>query len=124
MKYKLIQRINPQQATASKKWFATPVMRSKVDIERLSKVISGRSSLTTGDIRSVIENLIDVLPEYLLNGDSVNLGKLGTLRVSFSSEGVDNTDTFVINMIKGQRILFTASPDLKRQLDNLKFERT
>jgi predicted histone-like DNA-binding protein len=73
-------------------------------------------------VSSVIENLIDILPKYLLMGKSVNLGDLGTLRVSFSSEGAVDQKQFDASKISGVKIRFTPSPKLKEQLRDLCFE--
>lgn len=54
---------------------------------------------------------------------SVKLGELGTLRVSFSSEGVEEESEFNVGLINGLKIIFTPSIELKSQLHNMKFEK-
>ena len=82
------------------------------------------SSLSRGDISSVIENLIDIMPKYLLMGKSVQLGELGTLRISFSSEGADSMSELNPDMVRGQKIIFTPGLLLKEILPRLTFELT
>jgi predicted histone-like DNA-binding protein len=72
----------------------------------------------------VIENLLDILPKYLLMGKSVNMGELGTMRVSFGSEGVENEKDFNANRISSVKIIFTPSVELKKQLADIHFELT
>ena len=121
MKYKLIQRANPQDRTKSK-WYASPVNEGKILKSDLAKEIVTVSALSRGDVSSVIENLLEILPKYLLMGKSVSLGELGTLRVSFGSEGVENEKDFIASKISGVKIVFTPGVELKKQLGNIHFE--
>jgi predicted histone-like DNA-binding protein len=82
------------------------------------------SSLSRGDVSNVIENIIDVISKYLMMGKSVNLGELGTFRISFSSEGVDSKDEFTVAKISGVRIVFIPSTELRKLLQDMRFEKT
>ena len=122
MDYKLVERINPLNRE-KKKWYATPVNNGKVTKTEVVKEIVNTSSLSRGDVSNTIENLIDIVPKYLLMGKSVKLGELGTLRLSFSSEGVEKQEAFNVKLIKGVRIVFTPSAEFKKSLKDIKFER-
>jgi predicted histone-like DNA-binding protein len=122
MKYKLITRANPQDRTQSK-WYASPVNEGKISKTGLAREIVGTSALSRGDVSSVVENLIDIIPKYLLMGKSISLGELGTLRVSFSSKGVEEQKDFGVNKISGVKIVFTPGIELKQQLHNIRFEK-
>lgn len=123
MKYRLTERGNPRDLTAPKKWYATPVNHGKVTMKDFSKEIAGRSSLTRGDIDSVLSNFLDELPTFLKLGHSVQLGNFGTLRLSFSSEGVETPEEFSARLIDKVKVIFTPSPDMKASMDGLKFEK-
>jgi predicted histone-like DNA-binding protein len=122
MKYRIIRRVNPLDR-GQEKWYASPVNDGRITKAEISKEIVGLSSLSRGDVSNVIESLLDVLPKYLLMGKSVNLGDLGTLRVSFSSEGVDGPNDFTASKIKGARVIFTPSVELKNALATLNYEK-
>ncbi len=122
MKYKLTKRANPQDRT-KEKWYASPVNDGKITKTDLTKEIVTLSSLSRGDVSNVIESLLEIIPKYLLMGKSVILGELGTLRLSFSSEGVEAVEQFRPTLIKGNRILFTPGVELKKNVGELKFER-
>ncbi|MDR2206149.1 MAG: HU family DNA-binding protein [Flavobacteriaceae bacterium] len=122
MKYKLIERGKPGDLTAPKKWYASPVKIGTVTQKTLGREIADRSSLTAGDVGNVIQNLLELLPYKLIEGNSVQLGDFGTFRVSFSSEGTDTQDAFHTEKIKGLKILFTPSPDFKKKLLDIQFE--
>jgi predicted histone-like DNA-binding protein len=123
MKYKLVERKNPQQPTAAGKLYAAPVNDGKVSQKEIAAEIVGISSLARGDVANVIDSLLDTVPKYLLMGKSVSLGELGTLRISFSSEGVATEEEFNVNKISGVRVLFTPSPELRKSIEDIKFEK-
>ncbi len=122
MKYKLVQRVKPSDPLAPKKWYANPVNAGRFTVKDFAKEIAGRSSLTRGDVENVLNNFLDQLPVFLRIGMSVQLGDFGTMRLSLSSEGVDDPDSFVSANIKGTRIIFTPSSELKKGLQGIRFD--
>ena len=123
MKYRLVERRNPTKPAAEKKLYATPVYSGKVMKKQIADDLVLISSLSRGDISSVIENLLDAIPKYLLKGYSVQLGDLGTFRISFSSDGADDANSFNVGMVRGKKILFTAGSAFKKILSELQFEK-
>ena len=123
MKYKLIQRVNLQDCSKSK-YYAQPVNDGKVSQKSIAADIVDLSSLARGDVSNVIESLLDTIPRYLIMGKSVNLGDFGTLRLSFSSKGVDNPKDFNTNMISGVKVIFTPSVEFKTALKKVRFEKS
>ncbi len=124
MKYKLIQKPNPLEPDSERKWYASPIKAGTINNYQLSKGIAAKSSMTRGAVLNVIENMVDEIPKYLTEGYSVNLNNLGTLRLSLSSEGVLDPDSFNDANIKNMRVVFTPSPEFKKTLQNIEFEKT
>ena len=122
MKYKFIKRANPQDRT-KQKWYVTPVNAGRVERKDLDKEIVNVSSLSRGDVSNAIENLLDIIPKYLLMGKSVKLGEFGTLRLSFSSKGVDQKEHFNVRMIGNVKVVFIPSPEFKKSLTDITFEK-
>lgn len=121
--YKLVEKGNPSDPTAPKKYYANHVNKGKKTLKDIKRDIEDKSSLSGGDISSVLENLVDQMPKYLLDGQSVSLGDFGTFRLSLSSEGALSPDEFVVGMIKNVRIIFTPGVLLKEAIAKAKFER-
>ena len=80
-----------------------------------SAVITKRLMRKTGKEKKEIKQLINELTEeyksILLEGNSVCVGDMGTIRVSFSSEGVENPEEFKNDMIHNIKLIFTPSID-------------
>lgn len=125
MKAKLITRKNPQDREAAPKYYAIPVYSGKVDVDFIARQISGRSSLTPGDVKNVLSNFLDELPTYMLMGYSVKLNELGTFRISFSSEGAvsPSKEDFTTSMIRNVKIIYQPDVAIKnRILDEITYE--
>lgn len=121
MKYKLIEKANPQNRE-QKKFYASAVNIGKKDIKAISKEIAGRSSLTRGDIENVLINFIDELPTYLKDGFSVKLGDFGTMRLSLSSEGAELAKDFKSTSIK-PKVVFTPGKEVKDAISKIEYVR-
>jgi predicted histone-like DNA-binding protein len=122
MQYKVIERTNPQNREEQKKWYANAVKSGNITTKTLAKKIADKSALPKGDVENVVSTLLDELPTLLTEGKSVKLGRIGSFRLSISSEGVDNKDDFKTHHIKGVRVIFTPSSDLKKALEDVIFE--
>ena len=120
MKIKMVQRKNPQKKSEVK-YYASPVNAGKKTLRDIAKDISGRSSLTRGDIENVLTNFMECLPSYLRDGFSVQLGEFGTMRLTLSSEGALNEKAFKTETIK-PRVTFTPGVELKAALRDNSYE--
>jgi len=123
MKYKLVERRNPTKPDDAKKWYASAVKAGTIDINRLAKEISTKSSLSRGEVLNIIETLLDAVPDYLKDGYTVSLGRFGSIRLTLSSEGIENRDNFNTSLIKGGHLILTPSVPLKTELQNIPLER-
>ena len=56
MRYKMTQRRNPVDPSAPKKYYASPVYNGKITKKEIADDLVLISSLSRGDISSVIEN--------------------------------------------------------------------
>jgi predicted histone-like DNA-binding protein len=119
----MIQRVNPQDRSYAK-WYAMPVNDGQISKTDITGELSAVSSLSRGDVSNVIENLIDILPKYLLMGKSVHLGEFGIFRLSFSSEGVETSDEFHAGKLTGIKVVFMPEKDFKRMLATIKLEKS
>ncbi|MDR0421659.1 MAG: DNA-binding protein [Proteiniphilum sp.] len=122
MKYRLVERGNPANPAEPKKWYANPVNVGKFMIRDFAKEIAGRLLLTRGDIENTLDNFPEELPAFLKIGMSIRPGEFGTLRLNLSSEGTDTPEAFNAACIKGVKVIFTPSMELKKALEDIPFE--
>jgi nucleoid DNA-binding protein len=62
------------------------------------------------------------LSVFLKLGQSVNIEGFGTFRVSITSDGTTTPEELNTRHVKGVKLLFLLSGDLKRNLEGLTFE--
>lgn len=85
-------------------------------LETMIPKIVDKSSLTAGDIRSVLLNFVSVMREELYNGRSVTVEGFGTFRLSASTTGSDRKEDCGVDSIKSVRIIFRAAVAIRPSL--------
>ncbi len=68
-----------------------------------------RSSLSIGDIRSVVQNFVEKLKEQLLEGKTVNIAGLGVFMLAAKSKGADKAEDITAKSVESVRICFQAN---------------
>ena len=123
-KYKLLKRNNPKDPDAPKKWYAAPLSEAAQDVKAMTRAATENTTVAPKELETALELLGNYAREQLLQGHTVRVADLGTLRVTFQSEGVENiTDYKAPGMIKNPRILFTPSKEFREAvIGNLQFE--
>lgn len=87
-----------------------------VDIEALAANIQKNCAMTKGDVKHVIEALMEEMQANLSNGDKVKLGQFGTFHMTFRCPGVETPDKCTVRNITRVNIRF--SPDKELRLVN------
>jgi predicted histone-like DNA-binding protein len=117
-KYKLTKRANPAKREDPMKWYAIPVVYEQLNTRALSREATDNTTLAPIEFESTMNLFAETLPKLLLKNFSVKVNEVGTFRLSFRSEGVEDITTFnAATMIKDPRIIFT--PD-KTLLENIR----
>jgi predicted histone-like DNA-binding protein len=122
MKYKTVSKMNPQDRSAARKYYAHPVYTGEIDLKRVASEIAALSSLSSGDVHNVLINFTEALPKYLKDGYKLRLGDFGIFKVSFSSEGVDDEKQIMPTHIRGRKVLYVPGKDIKTSLAGMHFE--
>ena len=124
IKFKAIERGEPGVAGGgTKKWYASPNMSGEKALDRLTRDIEKISTVSGADIRAVLYALVDVMKDALADGQIVRIGELGSLRVSFSSEGKATEKEVTAASIKQAKVIFTPGKDIKDTLATLTYEK-
>lgn len=112
--YKLVLRPSePGNKDSVKKYYAISKSTGLTDMKRLCKLISARSTVSSADVKAVLDNLNYVLDLELQDGRIIQLGEFGNFRFSVSSDGVEDKEKFNASMIRPPRIIFTPGAELR-----------
>lgn len=119
MYYQLMERTNPLAREKAKKLYATPRYVGRITAEEMARQIAIQTTLTSGDVSNVLKTFLDLLPMYLLMGMSLELEGIGRMRLTFSSEGVEDKKTFNTKLMRHLRVVFVSSPALRNRISNV-----
>ena len=73
---------------AGKKLFHPRVVQTgNVSTEQIAKEIAAYSSLSSGDVKNTIDNLVTVMSQHLQASESVTLDGLGSFHITMKSSG-------------------------------------
>lgn len=109
---------NPQTKTLSYYAQIAPVTPLKLDdiVRRIEKT----STVSSSDIKAVLDALQHEVIEALRAGNSVRLGDLGSFRATLSSSGVETPENVSASLIKSVRVRFTPGAKMNEIFGNLK----
>ena len=84
-----------------------------VDIDVLAASIQKNCAMTKGDVKHVIEALVEEIQGNLANGDKVKLNQLGTFHMTFRCPGMEASDKCTVRNISKVNIRFIPDKELK-----------
>lgn len=112
--FKKVLRKDPFHKDAAGKYYPQLIVWGKsATLESISVKMKETSSLTQGDIQSVITNFVDALRSELYNGRSVNIDKFGVFSLSATTSGSEKKEDCLPSKIKTVRINFRASNSIR-----------
>ena len=90
---------------------------SKIPTNELVEHASRASGIPAPIMSASFSAIATQVEELLMNGHSIQLGNLGTMRMSVSCKAVENYDDISSANVHTRRIILTPSPALKSKLN-------
>lgn len=112
LKYKLSRKESPLNPEKKGQWHAEPAPVSTMETDEFCRMVTTHTTLSPFELKMGLELISTRLPNLLLQGIPVRLGRLGTLRVEFGSEGVEEPEDFAARLIRRPRVVFRPSKEL------------
>lgn len=124
-KFKLIQRRNlgKDAAAVPTKMYAQAVNNGYVSFDELCTDISELCSLTSADVKAVMDRMNYVLDRNLKAGRIVQFGEIGNFRLSVGSSGTATEGEFTNSNIRRPKIVFTPGAKLRNTRTQTTFEK-
>ena len=123
VKYKVLQRKNPQDLLAPEKFYAAAIADGETDLDKLAEQISYQCTVTESDCYAVLLSLERNIISELEQGRIVKLGRLGNFQIGVSSQGKDTAAEVTSGAIVKTRILFRPGKRLRSLLKDLSFRK-
>ena len=106
MKYRIKKETKPTLSTFGK-YKAVAVHERTIGYDKLYEEAAENHPYDPGLIESIVIRLAEVANKHLRNGDKVQLGEWGTMKLEIESEKVDNLKDFKAKKhIRGVRLHF------------------
>lgn len=123
--YKLVQRrdMHKGSTAGSKLFYAQAKSTGTSNMERLCSMISERSTVSSADVKAVLDSLIYVMKLELSDGKIIKMGEFGNFRVTFGSDGTVTEKEFNATKIRKPKYTFTPGKALREQAKVLSFEK-
>ena len=113
--YKVITRpTDPRVPNSPKRYYPHLItLGQSVNLKYIAQKMQDRSSLSVGDIKSVIQNFVEKMKEQLLEGKSVNIEGLGVFMLTARSKGAELAKDINAKSVESVRIFFQANKELR-----------
>ncbi len=124
IKYNLRNRVNPQDVTATQKFYPVKKTQEAFVMRDLAKRISNESTISMMDTMAVLEAFLQIIPNELLRGNIVKLGDFGTFRTTLSGVGVTTEDEFnAATHITNLNVRFRPAKEFNKLLLGVQYSR-
>ena len=122
--YNKAERGNPLNPAAPKRWY--PVLKSTglVKEREVAKLLADETTLNPKEAEMAVSQLLKVVTNLLLNGNTVQLGSLGSFRLTASTEPSNSAAEVTGAKIKKVNVRFSESSELKNVLSKASFKDT
>lgn len=115
--FKKIMRKDPRKADAVEKFYPQLVtLKQTSDLDKIAFTMKEKSSLTLGDIQSVLTNFVEAMRTALYDGKSVNIKDFGVFSLSAHTVGVEDKAECTAKNIRSVKINFRASSSVRPDL--------
>lgn len=123
LNYYMIQRKNPLDQEAPKKWYPQVEMKGRLDFEGLTKRVATASTASEADCSLVLKAMVKQIALALNDGMSVVLEDIGTFSMGIRSLGTEEPEEWNVGMIKSKRVTFRACVPLMREAKQIAMTR-
>ena len=123
VKYSVVPKKDPRDLDAPPKYYPTVVSKERSDLRDIANRITQMSTVTSVDTMAVLEAFLLVIPEELAEGKIVELGELGSFRLTVLASGEDHPEDVSKRNIKEVKVRFKPGKLLKQILKGLEFRK-
>jgi predicted histone-like DNA-binding protein len=124
-KYRLIDRRNfgKDADIHPRKFYAVAVNNGYVTFDELCSDIAEACTLTSADVKAVMDRMNYMLDKNLKAGRIVQFGELGSFRLTLGSSGAEMEKDFSTSQIRKPHITFTPGGNLQTTRKLTSFEK-
>ena len=99
-------------------YFTKSIVYSKIGFNTLVKHVAADSGMSEAACEGAIRSIFKQVEEMVLNGHTISIKQLGTLKMSFSAKAPLISDEAGAKQIYRRRLLYYPSPIIKDEIGN------
>ena len=123
VKFSVVPKKDPRNLEAPPKYYPTVVSQGRSDLRAIAERITQMSTVTSVDTLAVLEAFLTVIPQELAEGNIVELGELGSFRLTVLASGEARPEDVSKRNIKEVKVRFKPGKLFKQVLKGLEFRK-
>ena len=123
VKYNIVERANPSNREAPKKFYPSIQSSGRVTTREMAEMAADRSTLTTADMMAAIESFLSIVPQQLAKGNIVELGDFGSFWLKTTADGANVPDEVGAEQITSILPRFIPGKTFKKALKTIDYAR-
>ena len=102
----------------SQMYFTKSITYSKIGFDVLVKHVAADSGMSEAACEGAIRSIMKQVEEMVLNGHTIHIKQLGTLKISFSAKAPLTSEEAGAKQIHTRRLLYYPSSIIKDEIEN------
>jgi predicted histone-like DNA-binding protein len=123
VKFNVVPKKDPRNLEAPPKYYPTVVSTGRSNLREIANRITAMSTVSSVDTMAVLEAFLTVIPWELAEGNIVELGELGSFRLTVLASGEDHPEEVSKRNIKEAKVRFKPGKLFKQVLKGLEFRK-
>ncbi|MFL7870452.1 MAG: HU family DNA-binding protein [Anaerolineales bacterium] len=121
VKYNVVERPNPLDREAPKKFYPSIHSSGRKSLRQLTGRITQMCTVSSADTLAVLESFLTIIPQELAEGNIVELGDFGSFWLRSNSEGSEQVELVTGNQVKSILPRFIPGKEFKKALATVDF---
>lgn len=121
--FKMVPKKNNLVAPPETKYYPCAVNTGEVNLNQLAAIVASRSTVSRADCYGVIIALTQAIGDSLSEGRIVKIEDLGTFQITLQGLPADSAEDLGKSNIKGARIIYKPSKNMKQVVKQLTYKR-
>lgn len=123
IKFKMVAKQDNISSPPVIKYYPCALSQGEINLDDVARIIASRSTLSRADCYGVIMALSEVIGQQLHQGRIVKIDALGTFSLTLQGTGADSDVPLGKANIKGAKINYKPSKDLKNTVKQVTYKR-
>jgi len=117
------QKVPAGENAGKEMYFGRVCAGARISFEKLCSKITHHCMVTHSDVSGVLKEILRCAASTLEDGNIVQLGRLGNLRLSAGSSGVEEEGDFSLRHMRKPRVVFSPGKKLCKMIEDVRFRK-